>query len=157
MGGNFKMKCIEMMWRDLHANRFSIGENHTVGGIYEVRNGKWFDTDGNEMCIEDIDTFCVVNQWYDSTFELVEGNSDEIEKRKQRIAERMQRIVEIFELKLDEEFNIIRTDGSPSRTNPYKFTNRGLVNNENNIVYLKLCSLLIGNYTIKKISRKPKK
>lgn len=44
------MKCIEMMWRDLHGNRFSIDKNHTVGEIYEVRNDKWFDTDGNEMC-----------------------------------------------------------------------------------------------------------
>lgn len=135
--GNFKMKCIN-----------DNSSDYTEGKIYEVTNGKWFTDVGKVMGEhDDIKTIDDVNEISGAEWELVKENS---------IKERMEIIAKMFDLELNEKFNIILNSGKLSKYNPYQFTINGLIDKCGDGMNDYILELLTGNITVEKLPWKPK-
>ena len=141
--GNFKMRCIN------NGSCFDVDSYfYTVGKIYEVKDGFWFDNDGDISGKDTMKTIDNVNEWSDAKFELVEDN---LIKEDNPVEERMKKIAEMFNLEFGEEFNIIEKDGEPLDCNPFKFTGNGLTDKDGCIWDSILVALLRSIYTVQKL------
>lgn len=135
--GNFKMKCIDTM---------GVGP-YTQGKIYEVENGQWYFDDGDISGSPTIKTIDNVNEWSTAKWELVEENP---------VKERIETIAKMLGVELNEKFNMVFKDGSLSINSPYKFTEQGLFDKDNDNSIDDIGYLMIGDCTIEKLPWKPK-
>lgn len=139
--GNFKMRCIN------NGSCFDVDSySYTVGKIYEVKDGCWFDNDGDDVGHSSIKNIDDVNSLFDSKFELVEEENP--------VKERMQKIAEMLGVELYEDFNIIV--GGELLDCSFEFTEMGLVDNSNCTWDNILVNLLRGLYKVQKLTWKPK-
>lgn len=132
--GNFKMKCVD-----------NCGcSYYTIGKIYEVKNGYWYDDFNGQSGSDSINTIDNVNVFSDAKWKLVEEEKPLIEIVMDRLG-----------VKEGEEFNIIMGNGESSLCNPYKFKNGYLLSKYNDSSSAHLNCLIIGKYTIEKLPWKP--
>ena len=69
---------------------------------------------------------------------------------------KMKEVVKILGYEVGEEFNVILNDGNYSKHNPFKFTEKALLNNYNNRCNCYLVDIITGYYITEKIPFVPK-
>lgn len=69
---------------------------------------------------------------------------------------KMKEVAKLLGCELGEEFNLIFADGKYSRCNPFKFTEKALVDKDNGHCNSYVVDLITGFYTIEKIPFVPK-